>query len=240
MDRQLRRWLPVLLIIGALWLAGLATGGSGLTGGSIPPWQSTAPDRDPPEFTPPPFEPPAAAEDTQSTAMAVLEVAFWIPLVLVGLASLGIVLYLVYLELARLFTERVRRRGLDNRAATQPEGAADDLTEEVLGAVRAGLAEIDAGGDARRVVIACWLRLERLAAAAGSARLAADTPADLVSRLLARHRVSQEALARLAEAYRRARYAPAEIGDELVASARLALHDVDAQLGGARSGGARP
>ncbi|MFF0309776.1 DUF4129 domain-containing protein [Streptosporangium sp. NPDC004379] len=101
---------------------------------------------------------------------------------------------------------------------------------EIRAALRAGLADLDAGGDPRRAVIACWLRLEHAAAGAGTPRMAADTPAELVARLLAGHRVGGPALDRLAAAYRRARYAPHEVTVSLRAEARAALAEVDAEL----------
>ncbi|MGV9539633.1 DUF4129 domain-containing protein, partial [Streptosporangium sandarakinum] len=77
---------------------------------------------------------------------------------------------------------------------------------------------------------ACWLRLEHAAAGAGTPRLASDTPAELVARLLAGHRVGEPALNRLAAAYRLARYAPHEVTGPLRAEARAALAEVDAEL----------
>ena len=82
----------------------------------------------------------------------------------------------------------------------------------------------------RRAVIACWLRLEHAAAGSGTPRLAADTTADLVARLLAVHKVGEPALGRLAGAYRQARYAPHEVDESLRDTARRALAEVDAEL----------
>ncbi|WP_433541654.1 DUF4129 domain-containing protein [Streptosporangium sandarakinum] len=113
-------------------------------------------------------------------------------------------------------------------AHEEPAAGADD--GEIRAALRAGLADLDAGGDPRRAVIACWLRLEHAAAGAGTPRLASDTPAELVARLLAGHRVGEPALNRLAAAYRLARYAPHEVTGSLRAEARAALAEVDAEL----------
>ncbi len=59
----------------------------------------------------------------------------------------------------------------------------------MLAAVDAGLADLD-DGDPRAAVIACWVRLEEAAAAAGTPREPGDTPGELVLRLLAGHQVS--------------------------------------------------
>jgi hypothetical protein len=221
------RWWPVLVAVLAVALAGwAAAGGTGLGSG-----RRSRPGGQPAPVTPsaggatepPPSSPPALpAQDPEGTISA------WIFTVTALAFIAAVVGVLLYIGLRLLLVERVARREILDQPASQPPGA--DL-EQVRDAVRAGLADLDAGGDPRRAVIACWLRLERLAGAAGSARLAADTPADLVARLLARHRVSDRALSRLADAYRLARYAPAEVSGELAATARQALRDVAVQLG---------
>lgn len=221
------RWSPVLVAVLALALAGwAAAGGTGLgTGRLSPPGGEPTPVPPSPggATEPPPSTPPTlAAPDPEGTIPTWLFTAGALAFIA---AVVGL---LLYIGLRYLLVERVARREILDQPATQPPGA--DL-EQVRDAVRAGLADLDAGGDPRRAVIACWLRLERLAAAAGSARLAADTPADLVTRLLTRHRVSDQALGRLADAYRLARYAPAEVSGELLATARQALRDVAVQLG---------
>lgn len=235
MEVRLRRWLPVLLVVLALATAGwAAAGGTGLSGGELPP--------SPPDPLPPP-SPGAATPASPSLppeprGLNNPDAQFpgwlgWLLTVLyLGLAA-GVILLFLYVGVRWLLTERVIRREIVAQPASQPAGAG---AEQVREAVRAGLAEIDAGEDPRRAVIACWLRLEQVAAAVGTARLAADTPADLVARLLAGHRVSDRALRRLADAYRWARYAPADVAEELVATAREALGEIDAQL----TAGGRP
>nr|BFE79756.1 hypothetical protein GCM10020093_023570 [Planobispora longispora] len=111
---------------------------------------------------------------------------------------------------------RMILRAGDGFPAPAPPPLPDEPEETVLRvreALRAGLADLDSAGDPRRAVIACWLRLEHAAARAGTPRALADTPADLVARLLAAHRVGEAALERLAAAYRRARYSPHEVDD---------------------------
>jgi len=230
MEILLRRWAPVLLAVLALTVAGwAAAGGTGLSGGTRPPVTR------PPLSVSPPAPGSASAPapiGEQAEEPVEAEVPGWFStamtaLVLTVVAT--IVGVFLYAGVRYLLTERVARQAILDRAASQPPEGEADLAE-VREAVRAGLADMDAGGDPRRAVIACWLRLERLAAAAGTARLAADTPTDLVRRLLAHHRVSDVALGRLADAYRRARYAPAEVAGDLLETARQALHEIDHQL----------
>lgn len=107
----------------------------------------------------------------------------------------------------------------------------------VLAAVDAGLAELaDADGDPRAAVIACWVRLEQVAAAAGTPRGPADTPSDLVTRLLGAHQVSAGALASLADLYRAARYGIGPVDDDMRTRARSALARLRDELAYSRSG----
>lgn len=233
MNGPRQQWLPVLFVALLLSLAALATAGPGFLGEPVPPprpgqgAEGSAPPTS--EATPPP-RPDAAPGDERPFDAVLLDVLFVILVAAIGIVATVLLARELYRGVRTLLFERVRRREIERRRATQPPGA-DTEAEQVRDAVRAGLADLDAGGDARQVVIACWVRLERAAAAAGTARLAADTPGDLVARLLSRHRVSRRSLEQLADAYRRARYAPAEIGQELARAARAALRDLADELG---------
>ncbi len=112
-------------------------------------------------------------------------------------------------------------------ALPTPRPAGDD----VHAAVQAGIDALDDGAaDPRRAVIACWLRLEAAAAAAGTARGPGDTPADLVHRMLATHRVDAGVLDRFAVLYREARYAPHVVDETMRAEARASLHRLAGDL----------
>lgn len=109
--------------------------------------------------------------------------------------------------------------------------------EAVLAAVDAGLAELaDEQGDARSAVIICWVRLEQVAAVAGTPRGTGDTPTDLVSRLLAAHQVSGPVLDELAGLYRAARYGTGPVDTGMRARARAALAHLRTELARSRSG----
>ncbi|MBM7784299.1 DUF4129 domain-containing protein [Tenggerimyces flavus] len=105
--------------------------------------------------------------------------------------------------------------------------------DEVDSAIQEGIDELDSDeGDPRRAVIACWVRLERLAAKAGAARAPGDTPAELVAHMLVAVDVSGAVLERLAALYRRARYAPAEVSEDMRAEALATLRQVRSELAG--------
>lgn len=127
---------------------------------------------------------------------------------------------------------RVRLRTLS--AVTPSTPAPRPAGDDVHAAVQAGIDALDDGaGDPRRAVIACWLRLEAAAAAAGTARGPGDTPADLVHRMLATHRVDAAVLDRFAALYREARYAPHVVDETMRAEARASLHRLAGDLRGA-------
>lgn len=109
--------------------------------------------------------------------------------------------------------------------------------DEVLAAVDAGLSDLDDNdGDPRRAVIACWVRLEQAAAAAGTPRQAGDSPTDLVGRLLGAHQVSAAVLYQLADVYRVARYATRTVDSGMREAARSALRQLRAELTTSQSG----
>jgi hypothetical protein len=140
------------------------------------------------------------------------------------LAFALVVLVLLIWYLVR--TQRVR-----TRRVAAPAEPARLAREEVLAAVEASLitlAEEDA--DPRQAVIVCWVRLEQAAAAAGTPRAPGDTPAELVTRLLAGHQVSAAVLYALAEVYRLARYATHTVDTVMRDQARAALQQLRTEL----------
>jgi hypothetical protein len=144
---------------------------------------------------------------------------------LLAAVAIGLLLWYVLRNGLRL---RERRQEL---AVTPP----DQAREEVIAAVDAGLSDLDdADTDPRRAVIACWVRLEQAAAAAGTPRQPGDTPAELVTRLLAGHDVSAAVLYALAEVYRLARYAAHTVDAHMRDQARVALGQLRAELSAER------
>jgi hypothetical protein len=107
-----------------------------------------------------------------------------------------------------------------------------DARAGVTGAVDAGLAELDdADQDPRRAIIACWLGLERAAAAAGVRRGATDTSTDLADRLLSQRLIERaDVLGDFAALYREARYAPHAVDASMRERARAALVQLRREL----------
>jgi hypothetical protein len=142
--------------------------------------------------------------------------------VLIVLAGVGVLVWYLLRNGLRL---RERRHEVEPAPAPVP------AREQVIAAVEAGLSELDdADADPRRAVIACWVRLEQAAAAAGTPRHVGDTPTELVTRLLTGHAVSAPVLYLLAEVYREARYATHRVDIRTRDQARAALRQLREEL----------
>jgi hypothetical protein len=101
----------------------------------------------------------------------------------------------------------------------------------VRDALDEGLADLDAmDSDPRRVVIACWVRLERAAAEAGTPRAVGDTSTELVARLLSTSQVSAGVLDAFAAVYREARFATHTVDIGMRDQARAALTQLRDEL----------
>jgi hypothetical protein len=221
----LRRWWPLAAVLVLLFVTSLAATRSQPQLDQIKP-DATA-------TTPPPLLPTSVPSATRAGAQAdtpagglpdwVGTVAL-ILLCVVGLIVLGIVVFALMREQAK---RRARKKGKLARTTKQPRTA-----DELVAALDAGLEELsDADRDPRRAVIACWVRLEQAAAAAGTPRHPGDTPTDLVGRLLAEQQVDSRVLAALLEVYRQARYATHTVDDQMRRQAVDALQRLRADLG---------
>jgi len=224
--RVLRRWLPLLAVVVLLTAAGAAASmtqlpltralRSGLAeGGQLE-------QREPLEL--PSRGPRQAAEDVPLPP--------WVmPVIIAAGVLVGIVLLMVLLGAVVQTGSRFRRRSLRSRAAAKPSGT--DVGAEVVAALDAGLQELDeTDGNPRRAVIACWVRLENAAGAAGTRRQPGDTSTDLVLRLLAGHRLSEAVLTGFADVYRRARYASHDVDETMREQAKAALGRLRDELTG--------
>jgi hypothetical protein len=221
----LRRWWPLAAVLVLLFVTSLAATRSQPQLDQIKP-DATA-------TTPPPLLPttvpsasPAGAQDN-TPAHGLPDWVGTVALVLLGVVGLVVVGIVVFALLRDQAKRRARRKG--KRAGTK---AAPRTADELVAALDAGLEELsDTDRDPRRAVIACWVRLEQAAAAAGTPRHPGDTPTDLVGRLLAEQQVDSRVLAALLEVYRQARYATHTVDDQMRRQAVDALQRLRADLG---------
>lgn len=119
---------------------------------------------------------------------------------------------------------RVRERSA-RRVTALPEVPERELAVDV-DAARIALA----GGNPRNAIVACWMQLERDAAAAGLSRDAAETSAEYVERVVTASSVDPAPIRELAALYREARFSDHELGDDHRTRALAALNRVEAVL----------
>lgn len=225
----LRRWWPLAALVALLTLAALAATRSAPQLERFDPDAAAAA-----EESAPPLLPPSEPVDASSSAPAT-EVAESLPawidtvaLIVVGVVVVVVLVLVAWAFLRSAGQKRRNRRGTRRRGRRQGARTAEDL----VAAVDAGLQELsDSDRDPRRAVIACWVRLEEAAAAAGTPRHAGDSPTDLVARLLAEQRVDAAVLTPFADVYRQARYATHMVDDQMRRQARSALERLRNDLG---------
>jgi hypothetical protein len=224
----LKRWTPVLVVVAALLVVGLAAQGAGLQWNEAEvPSATGGQDSLPPERLETQELPTATDAALPPESVSLPAWVSWVVLgILVGVPLLFVLLFLTR-KLIDWLTDAPPSSGI---ADPEPEYLHRDfdLVEE---AVNAALAEMDLGDDPRAAIMACWLHFERASEAVGIERESSDTPADLVRKLLVRHELDGAALRRLSEAYLRARYSPHQVVEADRDQARDALIALQAQLG---------
>jgi hypothetical protein len=110
------------------------------------------------------------------------------------------------------------------------------VREALLEDVDAQLAAIGEG-TVRNGIVACWVRLENIVAAAGYPRFPAETSSEFVVRILRALDLDPRAAGALAALYREARFSEHDLGEDVRTAARQALavlHD-DLRVRGAVS-----
>ncbi|HET6213606.1 MAG TPA: DUF4129 domain-containing protein [Micromonosporaceae bacterium] len=226
-DAALRRWLPMLGVAGLLGVAALAAALSSPRVTKVPLPQPKG------SFVPPTAQRPLPTApdgpDGSGAADGGVRLPAWVTnlaLALCLLIVIAIVLVVVWVVVRDTISVR--------KGALPVEDGASGLqarTDDVVAALDAGLAELsEMDRDPRRAVIACWVRLEQAAAAAGTPRQIGDAPADLVLRLLRSHRVDRRVLDRFADIYREARYATHVVDETMRTQALSALRQLRAEL----------
>jgi len=223
----LRRWWPLAAILALLFGTALAATRSS------PQLDQIAQDAEPTRAPLLPTTAPSATTGARQPPEAAQGLPDWIGTVALYVLG-GVALLVLALAIYALLRDQARRRA--RRAGRRgPLGTSQPRTaEELVAALDAGLEELsDTDRDPRRAVIACWVRLEQAAAAAGTLRHPGDSPTDLVGRLLNEQLVDGQVLAALLDVYRQARYATHTVDDQMRRQAVSALQRLRADLGAA-------
>lgn len=218
MATWVRRLWPVFVVGGLLAVVAILAQLGHVTIHSVPPKGRKPPSL--PQVTIAPAR-PALVQPLQSAKPGHSgDVLTWVA---VGVVVFGISLVLILTVIGVIQLIRNWWPTLRSRAAEVVDDLAEPVIEprrQALAAVDASLTELAGGGvDARAVVIACWVRLEEVAASAGTPREPGDTPSDLIARLLSTQQVSAGALGELADLYRTARYSTRVIDETMRARA---------------------
>lgn len=220
--RPLLGVIGMLAVAGLLLLAGFAAGGgpllSSAPGVAAPrttlPSSGAGPDRA--RVVPPRRAPPQPGGDRGFALPGWLWPA-------VGAAALaGAVAAAVAVVL--------RRRSAGPGGLRAALGAEALRRRRLQSGVSAALAELDEQGEPRLAVLACWVRLEKAFAAAGSPRAQAETSGEMARRILAEHAVNPQALDALHRGYRLARFSGGTVSEAMKDEARSALRLVASQL----------
>ena len=163
------------------------------------------------------------AEETQTTGLAKV---WWV------LGGIALTLLLAVVVVLAIRANRRRRH------AAPPESAREAPDRALLTDRRAAhQARMVREGSPREAIIATWLDLERLVAAAGVPRRPSETSSELVVRVLDDREVPAAALTDLAALFREARFSTHELTEALRERAAGDLDAVHAALG-ARGRGA--
>jgi hypothetical protein len=110
------------------------------------------------------------------------------------------------------------------------DDAATELRRRLRTHLEVGVGELEGQVASREVVIACYQALEQEALRVGAGSTPADTPTELVLRLLATYDVPAPSAEELVELYEQARFSPRPVDDEMREAARRCLGDVRAGL----------
>lgn len=176
--------------------------------------------------------PPSVESSTMASAMptAPWHLPSWLTNLIMGLCLAAVAAVVAY-PLWLLLRDKIAPRRVAAPTAADAQLPEAQRIAAVRNALDEGIEALDADdADPRRAVIACWLRLEEAATAAGVAREIDDTATDVVLRLLRTHEVSVAALDDLAHVYHQARYARHEVDVSMRDEARAALAQLRHEL----------
>ena len=233
--RPTRASALALLAAGCVLAAGAASTGPFL-----------AKDREVPPFRYEPFERPERDPDPPPTGEpggVGAEIAQWVDVavqavvVVVAAALLAYGVWKVVSLLARLVrlrfgssTGRVVPDEYD-RGEESDADAQTVLRRRVVDELSLLSADLDAEPDPREAVIACYVRMERALADAGTPRGAAESPMELLGRVLGEYDVPEGDVRRLTALFTEARFSGHPVGDEMRAAAQRSLRAIADALG---------
>lgn len=140
----------------------------------------------------------------------------------IGLVALCWLAVVVVVTWWRIWRERTRRS-----PPSTPTAQLQPLTTPHVELAATALADALRDGEPRNAIVACWIHLEEIVAAAGHPRQPAETSADYTARVLtAASNLDPDAVEALARLYREARFSSHPLGEAHRAAAIEALATV--------------
>ena len=175
-------------------------------------WHPSAPEEETDFAFPGPRPIPTTPEQEQAPAYE--PSITWIPIaVVVGLVVAAVVAYVVA-----------------ERRAQRASHSSDDLAEQLAVVLDDTLDDLRAEADPRRAIIAAYARLERVLAANGVARHAAETPDEYLPRVLHDLELDSGAVERLTALFTRAKFSQHNVDTAMKEEAIGALEQVRDEL----------
>lgn len=129
---------------------------------------------------------------------------------------------------------------ISDRRARRRVATRDSLVEEVSALLEETLDDLRAESDARRAVIAAYVKLERVLSANGVPRRQAETEEEYLARFLRSLDVPETSARRLTELFERARFSQHAVDDTMKEEAIGALEQLRDELSRARGAGDTP
>lgn len=186
------------------------------------------------EFNRPPpptpsVEPPGPGKTLQEATRDVEQTLDlrWLGDLIIWAIFLGLLL-LAFLAIRRLWRDRLRRppppEKVEFEVLPEPR-VAEALREDA----RAQLSAVEEGSP-RNGIVACWLRLEEVVAAAGLPRRPWETAAEYTVRILHALDLDPRPIGRLSALYREARFSEHHLDESARTTARAALEQLHTEL----------
>jgi lysylphosphatidylglycerol synthetase-like protein (DUF2156 family) len=143
----------------------------------------------------------------------------------------GLIGLIVLMALIACVVLLVRARTRVRRASGYVDEPPPGEPEELRQAIESGRAALRALDDARAAIIACYVAMERSLADRGAARGVADTPDELLARVVSARIVRGAAARRLTGLFYEARFSTHPLGRAERDAASAALDELAAELG---------
>lgn len=234
MIRPNRAWSFALLVAGCVLAAGAASTGPFLAKDRVVP---------PFRYEPILIEDEEPAENAERVSEGITgQVADWIDVAVrtaVLVVAAALLAYGVW-KVVTLLVGLARLRFASSQGSIAPDAydpgdeAAIDAEETLRRRVRDELtllsADLDTGPDAREAVIACYVRMERALADAGTPRAAHESPMELLARVLGEYDVPEGDVRRLTALFTEARFSHHPVDDTMRDAAQRSLRNVAGSL----------